>query len=55
MWLIINVIIMLTAIAMIAYGKYIDSSENYEALIFLIFGVIFIVIGAISETIRFFV
>lgn len=52
MWITINVILLVLGTGFLAYGKHIDSSENTEALMFFIFGIIFFVIGLISSLIR---
>lgn len=52
MWLVINIIVLVIGICMLCYGKYIDSSENTEALMWFIFGVIFILCSGISHMLR---
>ncbi len=51
MGLTINIIILVIGSCLFGYGKYIDSSENYKALGFMVFGVIFFICGALSNLI----
>jgi len=53
-WLLINVIILIVGFCFGCYGKYIDSSENVEALMYLLIGVVVFVGGVLSELVRHF-
>lgn len=48
MWLTINIIVLIIGLCLIGYAKYIDSSENTEALMYFLFGAIFIVCSGVS-------
>lgn len=48
MWTTINIVLLIIGILLFIYAKYIDSSENSEALTLFIFGAFFVVVSALS-------
>jgi len=48
MWLTINILILIVGVCFLVYGNHIDRSENTEALMFFIFGVIFLICSGVS-------
>jgi len=49
MWFTINILLFAIGFCLIAYAKYIDSSENYYALTYALFGALIVIIGSFSS------
>ena len=52
MWITINIILIILGVCALAYGKHIDSHENFEALFIFGFGCALIIVGIISSIVE---